>query len=125
MTEAVRTVANCAGTRADGQPCGAPIAGDDGYCYSHDPTRSIERHLARRRGGQNSASAARLRGLVPPRLLSVYGRLEAALEDVRTGTLTPQQATAMASVARALVSVLTAGELEQRVRDLEGKGDGP
>ena len=38
------------------------------------------------------------------------------------GTLEPRQATAVAAVARVMVSVLQAGELEERVRQLEGRG---
>ena len=61
----------------------------------------------------------RLRGLVPPRLEAVYDRLEKALEQVHDGVLDSKQAIAMASIARAMVAVLTSGELEERVRGLE------
>ena len=76
---------------------------------------------ARARGGKNSARAARLRRLVPPRLIPVYDRLEKALEEVHTGELESKQATAMAALARAMVAVLTSGELEERVRGLEDR----
>ena len=62
-----------------------------------------------------------MRGLVPPRLLATFDTLETALQEVHTGSLDPRQASAMAAVARAMVAVLTSGELEQRVRDMEGK----
>ncbi len=62
-----------------------------------------------------------MRGLVPPRLVSVYDALEAALTEVHDGRLDPKQASAMAALARAMVAVLTAGELEQRVRDIEAR----
>ncbi len=122
MTEATRTNPNhCRGTRRDGLPCTAPVTSTSGYCFAHDPERAQDRDDARRRGGQNRAGAARLRGLVPPRLLDTYDRLEKALEEVHTGTLEPRQASAMASLAGAMVKVMTAGELEERVRALEGK----
>jgi hypothetical protein len=57
--------------------------------------------------------------LVPPRLTVVYERLEQALTEVHGGELDPKVAQAMASLARAMVNVLTAGELEERVRRLE------
>ena len=37
------------------------------------------------------------------------------------GTLPPSRAQAMASLATAMVRVLTAGELEERLRELEGR----
>jgi hypothetical protein len=95
------------------------VLADASYCYVHAPALDGVRAEARRRGGRNRASAVRLRALVPPRLIPIFERLEAALERVDRGELDPRQAQAMASVARALVSVLQAGELEQRVRDLE------
>jgi hypothetical protein len=95
--------------------------GADGYCFAHSPSREQERQAVRRRGGANSATSARLHALVPPKLISVYERLELALDEVRSGAITPQQAQAMASLGRALVSVLTAGETEERLRALERK----
>jgi hypothetical protein len=51
--------------------------------------------------------------------VSVYDRLETALQQVNDGELDPRIAGAMASLSRAMVAVLTAGELEERVRALE------
>ncbi len=81
------------------------------------------RTAARAKGGSNSAKVVRLRGLVPPRLLPVFDQLEGALADVLSGSLDPRQAQAAASVARALVLVVTAGEIETRLRRLEGITD--
>ena len=115
----------CAASRRDGRPCTSRVLCDGTYCYVHAPDREHERHEARRRGGQHRAHAARLRALMPPRLLPVFDQLETALADVLAGRLAPQQATAAAAVARALVTVLTAGELEERVRRLEQQGPPP
>ncbi len=52
-------------------------------------------------------------------LITVYEQLEEALTDVRTGELSPPQGQSMASLARALVTTLQVGELEERLRDLE------
>ena len=94
---------------------------EDGYCFSHSPALEKKRLEARAKGGKNSARAARLRGLVPPRLMPVYDILESALEEVHGGKLESKQAQAMASLARAMVAVLTSGELEERVRGLEDR----
>lgn len=122
MTEAMRREPKrCIARRRDGKPCSALALGASPYCFAHDPERESERIEARRKGGRNSASLARIRGLLPPRLLPVYETLERALAQVHDGTLEPRRASAMAALARAMVAVLTAGELEERVRALEGK----
>ena len=119
MSGAERSEPNrCAARRKDGQACGA-VAVTSEYCFAHDPGRATERSAARRRGGRNSSRVVRLRGLIPPRLSPVFDELEATLGGVRDGRLTPQQGQAMASLARAMVAVLQAGELEERVRALE------
>ena len=61
------------------------------------------------------------RALVPPRQVPVYDWLERVLDEVHAGYLAPSQAQATAAVARAMVTVLTSDELEQRVRELEGR----
>lgn len=86
---------------------------------AHDPALADKRREAARLGGKGKARVARLGKLVPPRLMSVYDHLEEALGEVHRGELTPQQATAMAALAGAMVRVLTSGELEERVRRLE------
>ena len=108
----------CSATRSDGQPCQA-VATRSGMCMAHDPALAEKRQEARRRGGQASARTARLGKLVPPRLMAVYDTLELALTQVYRGEIDPRVATAMASLAGAMVRVLTSGELEQRVRTLE------
>jgi hypothetical protein len=110
----------CGATRKDGSPCRArPL--DGGYCLAHSPAHVTQLIDARRKGGQNRSRANRLKRLAPPALLCVYERLEQALIEVHEGQLDPRQAAAMASLASAIVRVPTAGELEQRVRDLEAR----
>ena len=46
---------------------------------------------------------------------------EQALSDVRAGRLDPRIWGTMAQIARAMVSVIQAGEVEQRLRDLEDR----
>jgi hypothetical protein len=109
----------CAATRADGQPCRAPALPGEALCFAHSPSQAASRAAARARGGQSHSNAARLARLVPPRLTNVFDVLETALSEVREGTISPPQASAMAALGRALVAVMTAGELEARLRDLE------
>ncbi len=121
MVEALRSdPKRCAAPRKDGQPCTVTTLLGDGRCFAHSHLATEARVHARRRGGRNSAKLVRLRGAVPPRLMPIFDRLETALAETHSGDLEPKQAQAMASLARALVAVLTAGELEERVRRLEG-----
>ena len=110
----------CKSKTRTGEPCRG-FAMEDGYCFSHLPALDKKRQEARAKGGKNSARAARLKKLVPPRLIPVFDRLEKALGEVHTGELESKQATAMAALARAMVAVLTSGELEERVRGLEDR----
>ena len=110
----------CRARKQDGSPCRA-VATKSGLCLAHDPDLEGKRHQARRQGGYNKARAARLAKLVPPRLVSVYDRLEEALVQTHEGELAPRTASAMASLASAMVKVLSDGELEERVRSLEDK----
>jgi len=110
----------CKSKTLSGEPCHG-IALEDGYCFSHSPALKEKRVEARARGGTNSARSARLRKLVPPRLMPVFDRLETALIEVHNGKLEGKQASAMAALARAMVAVMTSGELEERVRNLESK----
>lgn len=112
---------HCAGTRRDGTSCTNQILSDGTFCFAHSLTRAEERAKARQRGGRNKGSAARIARLVPPRLIAVYDALETALSEAHAGAITPQQATAMAAIARAMVAVLSAGEVEQRLRDVESR----
>jgi len=113
----------CRSPARDGSPCKARAL-QDGYCFSHSPALAVKRTAARSKGGSNSAKSVRLRALVPPRLIPVFDKLEAALDEVYGGKLEAKQGTAMAAIARAMVAVLTSGELEERVRDIESKLEG-
>lgn len=97
---------------------------DQAYCFAHSPTLAAERAAGQARGGKHRASVVRLRGLCPPRLVSVYEELEQALGEVHRGELPAGRAIAMAALARSMVAVLTAGEVEQRLRELEGRERG-
>ena len=108
---------HCVSTRQDGAPCTAQ-AGASGYCIGHDPG-ALE---ARRKGGHGKSRAERAAKLLPARLQPMVSLLEDALGEVHRGELDPRAASAMASLAGALVRTITAGELEERLRALEDRG---
>ena len=121
MAEASTSIGNhpCQARRKDGAPCSVRALTGSVYCFAHDPAKVAERDAARRKGGAGKATRQRLAKIMPVRLLPVWDQLERALVDVLDGSLDPKQATAAAAVARALAAILTAGEMEQRIRQLE------
>ncbi|MBW3666582.1 MAG: hypothetical protein KY394_03195 [Actinobacteria bacterium] len=99
------TQPSCPGVTAEGQPCRSPILASSGYCYSHDPERSVE-------DGYRKAqeARARLRRKGTARLTKVYSRLEAAMRQVERGELEPEVAVAMAQLARTMCAILDLDE---------------
>jgi len=117
MRETPSVPQRCVSTRRDEALCTAH-PGASGYCIGHDPG-ALE---ARRKGGHATSRAERAGKLLPARLQPVVSLLEDALSEVHRGELDPRSASAMASLAGALVRTITAGELEERLRALEDRG---
>lgn len=109
----------CKASRAGGQPCSNGIVLASGYCVMHDPARQAQLASIRSAGGKAKSNANRAAKMLPSQLRPVLDKLIAALDSVQDETLTPQQASAMAAVARAIVTVMTAGQVEERLRELE------
>ncbi len=109
----------CESVRRDGAPCRAPAPPGRTHCFAHDSSLADRRAEAIRKGGRNSSRAARLRSLAPPALLPVFELLAVALDEVHGGQIPPTVGQAMASIARVMVTVIQAGEVEERLRRLE------
>ncbi len=93
-----------------------------GWCYWHDPGLEDERTEGRRKGGAARSNRARQRKQLPAESLTlpeVQGLLSVALKGVLSGRIEPGIANASANVARAIAAVAQAGEMEERLRDLE------
>ena len=111
----------CSATRVNGSACRAFVLPDSAFCFTHDPAKAAEREARNAKGGRYRSNAARLHAAMPPRLTAIYGRLEQALDDLLAGRLNPRVATAAAALASAMVRVFADGELEERLRRLEGQ----
>jgi len=110
----------CTATRKDGSPCSNTILPPgSSRCFAHNPTLQAERNEARKRGGQSRSNLARFTKLTPTSLAPITARLEQAIEQTHNGELDPRVASALAQLSRALVATVTAGEFEQRIRNLE------
>ncbi len=106
----------CMGTSKTGARCTGP-ATSTGYCIAHDPRR----HEWNIIGGQHSRKGERLAKLLPSSMRPIIDLLNKAAQEVYDGRLDPRQATALASLASALVRVYTVGEMEDRMRQVEAK----
>ena len=110
----------CQAVKKNRQPCTA-TAVRNGYCFGQAPELEATRREARRKGGAATSKASRASKLLPSRLRPVAELLEKALEEVHSGLLDPRKATAMSSLASALIRVFEAGQMEERLRTLEEK----
>lgn len=111
----------CTATTKTGAPCKGKQY-RDGLCRFHHPDLEFERQRTRAEGGKAKANSRRARKHLADDMLSmtqVGGLLSRTLTKLETGEMQPGVATAMASVAKALVSIRDAGDLEERLSELE------
>ncbi len=111
--------AKCIAQRTDGQPCSQKARPGRPYCWAHDPELQAARLEGARKGGKNKATAVRLAKLVPADLKSVFEKLQDALRATEAGDMDPRIANAMANVARAMVAVVDAGQVAERLAEVE------
>ncbi len=110
----------CQATKRDGTRCQGPPR-PDGYCWAHSPELRQKATEARRAGGKGKSTAVRAQKRMRPELKDIMGLLEGSMTGVYRGTLTPQQGSALASLAGAWVRLHELGEVEARLGELEAK----
>jgi hypothetical protein len=100
---------------------------EDGFCFWHSPSTASDRDEARRRGGQAKSSLNRARKQMQDAALSpseLQGYIAVTLRGVLTGTISPGQGNAVASLARAAITIREATVIEERLDALEQRLDG-
>lgn len=112
----------CEGTNREGGPCSATPQTGKAWCVWHDPSLVDQR----RQWNQDAGRAKSNRARAKKRLLTsgmtldeVDGALGVAIRGVLTGNLSPGIGTAVATLAKAVVAVRTAHDLETRLEALE------
>ena len=113
----------CTAQRRDGSPCTARALPNRPTCFAHDPELAERRRAANAEGGRNKSATHRLGKRMPASLRPVLDTLYGALTGLEDGTTDPKTATAMASVAGAIMRLYEGSELEGRIKVLEGRGD--
>ncbi len=112
----------CVGTNRDGTPCSAALVPGAVYCRWHDPALAKERKEWSRRGGLAKSNTARAKRRYAEGALDVgqlQGIIGATIVGVLAGRITPGIANAVATLARASVSIRDAAETEERLAALE------
>ena len=112
----------CSATKADGAQCGGvPYKGGD-LCWFHSPHTAADRAAGRRLGGAAKSNRSRARRQLMNAALSpaeIGGLLSVTLTNVIGGKVEPGVANAAANLARAIVAVKEASEVEERIAALE------
>ena len=109
----------CGGTNRDGSPCSARARPGRPFCPWHDPELAEQRAEWRTKGGAGRSAHNRARKALPRDLQGLQATLYTAVEDLQKGELDPRQATALATLARAICTVAEYGDLAQRLAALE------
>jgi len=114
----------CAAIKADGTQCQSFASPETGFCAAHDPARRDAQRAASRRGGQaraNARRAAKQWATIGEQVQTgdLASILKACMISVKTGSMTPGEANAIAALAKATVALEHDLELEGRIRVLE------
>ncbi len=120
----MRRQEKCSAPTQSGEPCKSFAVSSRGLCVSHDPEYQARKQEGSRRGGEAKANARRA-----ARAWAATGEqvrqedlpaiLRACLLDVRLGKIEPAVAGAIATLAKASVSLSAELELEARISALE------
>ena len=113
----------CCAIAKSGKRCVTPVMAGSAYCWMHDPAAAEARREAARKGGRNRATKARALAAIPEAMSTeeLAGWLSLLFKQVMAGRTEPRVGTAAATIARVMIDVREATELEQRIADLEAR----
>lgn len=113
--------AKCQAITRAGSPCPSPPLAGSAWCWTHDPGAAGARVEASRKGGRARSNAERARKQIPEAMGAdeLAGWISLLFKGVVGGRIEPKVGTAAATIARALLEVREAGELERRIAELE------
>ncbi len=97
----------CSATKADGQPCTLPRAGQHGLCWAHAPENADKRRRVASRGG---------RGKATKRVAVLWDEVRSVIEGVESERLSPPQANSM---VRAYTTLVALSRLDIEQSELE------
>jgi hypothetical protein len=118
---------SCTGVARAGGPCRMAPLKDSDLCWTHDPSKALERAEARQRGGRNRRTpgtvVASPGGGVVPAGLNDMAAIQAGMNLVWRDTLLQEnsgnRSRTLVAVLLAAVKCLEVGEYEARIQALE------
>ncbi len=113
--------ATCQAIARSGRPCSSPPLAGSSWCWIHDPAAGEARREASRKGGHARSNQARARKRIPDAMGTdeLNGYLSLLFKGVIGGRIEPKVGTAAATIARAMLEVRSASEIEDRLAELE------
>ncbi len=118
----------CKAPNRAGGPCGAQHY-RDGWCRWHHPELEAQRQAERAAGGQARSNKVRARKQLAHAVMSIEDMdafLCTSMVKVAAGRMEPNVGSAIATLAKTITVIRTAGEVERRLEELErqaGMGD--
>lgn len=112
----------CKGTNRAGGPCSATPQTGKTWCVWHDPGLVEQRKQWNRDAGRAKSNKNRARKKLSEAVMTIDdidAALCAAMQQVGSGTMEPGIGTAMATIAKTVIGIRTASEIERRLTDLE------
>jgi len=111
----------CAAITKSGSRCRVPALTGRDHCLMHDPAAADVRREASRKGGRNRSAKARAMKLLPEAMApeELAGWLSLLFKQVMAGRTEPRIGTASATIARAMIDVREATEVDRRLTELE------
>ncbi len=110
------------GTNRDGGACSGQARPGRPWCSWHDPDLDSQRAGWRQKGGQSRSNRTRAKKALPAESLTLHevqAFLSYTLKATLAGKVEPGVANAVANIARTMTTVAQAGEIEERIRELE------
>jgi hypothetical protein len=112
----------CSGTTNAGQACKAKALPGSAFCIAHDPAKAAQMAEWRRKGGRAKSNQARAKKALPAEPLStveLHSYLGLVFRGVISGKLAPNVGTSSAAIARTMLELVRAIDLESRIAELE------
>jgi len=113
----------CQSQTKDGDRCQAPAVGNSLFCFFHDPDLADDRRRAQAAGGRNGAMKTLPSSTPDARVegpQDVAALLAETISQVRRGDIDPRVGNAVGYLANILMKAIEQGNLEDRIKSLEG-----
>jgi hypothetical protein len=112
----------CVATTKVGNPCGGTAVPGENLCPWHSPSWAERRRAWSVKGGQGKSAAARAKKHLPAEPLSndeLLGYLTVVFKGVITRNLDPKIGNSAIAIARGMVEIRNAGEVERLAGEVE------